>query len=96
MKIKNGVMIHPFAAMPIALQIVEPILKEHGQELIITSMMDGEHSDMSLHYTGLAVDLRIWDIQNPHLCVDKMQKALGDNYDVVLEDTHIHMEFDPE
>jgi hypothetical protein len=95
MKIKKGVQLHPGVAIPLALMIVEPILAKHGQELVITSMMDGEHRDMSLHYSGLAVDLRTWDLRNPRSCVDKMGRALGDNYDVVLEKDHIHLEYDP-
>jgi hypothetical protein len=27
---------------------------------------------------------------------ERMQFALGHDYDVVLEDTHIHVEFDPD
>ena len=95
MKIKDGVEIEPTVAIPIALQVVEPILKKHGQELVITSMLDGSHKINSKHYEGLAVDLRIWDIRHPASCVSKMKNALGSNYDVILEIDHIHLEFDP-
>jgi len=62
MKIKEGAKLEPTVAIPIALQVIEPILRKHGQELIITSMLDGKHMANSLHYKGLAVDLRIWDL----------------------------------
>jgi len=64
MKIKEGAKIHPSIAIAIATQIVQPILRKHGQELIITSMLDGKHMANSLHYKGLAVDLRIWDLHH--------------------------------
>jgi len=95
MKIKEGAKIHPSIAIAIATQIVQPILRKHGQELIITSMLDGKHMANSLHYKGLAVDLRIWDLHHKDSCVSKMQTALGSEYDVVLESDHIHLEFDP-
>ena len=95
MKIKEGVILSESSAIPIALQIIEPILKKHGQELVITSMMDGQHMTGSKHYEGQAVDLRIWDLHHKDSCVSKMRTALGENYDVVLESDHIHLEYDP-
>ena len=96
MKIKEGVKLDPHIAIAIALQIVEPILKKHGQELVITSMMDGTHMPSSLHYKGLAVDLRIWDLHHKDSCVSKIKNALGESYDVILEVDHIHLEYDPD
>lgn len=66
-------------------------------ELVVTSLRDGEHMAGSKHYEGEAFDLRIWafnDIQardyTAQLSVD-----LGDGYDVILHKTHIHVEYDP-
>lgn len=96
MKIKDGVSmsgVRPEIA--IALQIVEPILNTYGQETVVTSCMEGRHKRASAHYSGRAVDLRIWDITNKDKCMEYMQDALGRDYDVIMESNHIHLEFDP-
>ena len=71
--------------------------KEHNKELVITSARDGIHSAGSLHYYGLAVDLRIWgfSINTKHQIVKDLQDILGDGYDVILHESHIHVEYDP-
>ena len=68
-----------------------------GREAIITTARDGEHSRTSLHYRGRALDLRTRDLTESQktLYRDSLAEALGDDWDVVLETTHIHVEFDP-
>ncbi len=96
MKFKVGVSIAGVRPeISIALQVVEPILEKYGQEAVITSCMDGKHKRASAHYTGRAVDLRIWDITDKRKCVLDMQDALGKDFDVIMESDHIHLEFDP-
>lgn len=96
MMIKEGVAIAGVRPeIIIALQIVEPILESYGQELVITSCMEGKHKRGSAHYTGRAVDLRIWNITDAEACVRVCKNKLGDNYDIILEGNHIHLEFDP-
>lgn len=73
-------------------------------ELVITSVMDGKHSKYSLHYKGAAFDTRTWaDNRGNQLSKDDKKtfaqaykKALGPDWDVVVEDYHIHLEYDPE
>lgn len=67
----------------------------------ITSANDGHHMDDSLHYKDRGLDIRIKNIigdvkREAHLWAERMQVALGDDYDVVKEKDHIHIEFDPE
>lgn len=68
-----------------------------GEEysMTITSACDGKHMENSKHYSGNAIDIRTFDmnfaIYNKHL----IQNILGNDYDVVLEDNHIHIEYDP-
>ena len=94
--IKSGVAIHGLRPeVVLALLIVTPILGTYEQEMVITSALDGKHKRSSAHYTGRAVDLRIWTLTDQKQCVADMQKALGTDYDVVLEENHIHLEFDP-
>ena len=64
----------------------------------ITSAMDGTHMANSKHYTGDALDWRIWESNAAGLTdtiVDEMRYYLGSDYDVILESNHIHVEYDP-
>jgi formylmethanofuran dehydrogenase subunit B len=80
------------------------IFSEHGYDCVVTSVVDGEHSWGSLHYRGDAVDFRIkhvvtnngsWDDDKIRKIFEAIKAALPDDYDVVLEDDHIHVEFQP-
>ncbi len=65
----------------------------------ITSANDSKHMSGSFHYSNRAFDIRIWNVVGPNRqmaqqWVAKMQLALGDQYDIILETDHIHAEFD--
>jgi len=64
------------------------------QELVITSTFEGTHSERSLHYANLAVDIRSYKKWK------EVRKALRDKlgleYDIIAEPDHIHIEYDPE
>lgn len=83
----------------IGMSVAAQVYAEYGHTLTITSITDGKHSTHSLHYVGLAFDCRVWDFpsltEKRELC-GKLRGALGDEFDVVLESTHIHIEFDPD
>ena len=65
---------------------------EH-EELVITSTYEGTHSEASLHYANLAVDIRRG--KERMFAYNKIKRWLGIDYDVVLESDHIHIEYDP-
>ena len=67
---------------------LDALWKKHGMTLVVTSGMDGKHMTGSLHYKGLAADLRF-------PLRDEIKATLGPNWDVVWEKDHIHVEFDP-
>jgi len=79
----------------LAYVICEPILKAHGQPAVITSLCDGRHSRQSRHYIGMAMDLRTRDLEanDKRKVADLIADALGDEYFVLLEDTHLHLQF---
>lgn len=60
----------------------------HGLTLTVTAGTDGKHMEGSLHYKGLAADLRF-------PLRDEIKAALGQGWDVVWELDHIHIEYDP-
>ncbi len=65
-------------------------------ELIITAGNDGKHMVGSLHYKGYAIDLRLpKEGKNWGAIVAMIKAFLGENFDVILEKTHIHVEYDP-
>lgn len=63
--------------------------------MVITSITDGKHKEGSLHYKGLAFDLRLPRNIQPTIMANELRVALGSGFDVVLEADHIHVEFDP-
>ena len=98
LSLKSGVnCAHLSTGVLLGLLVAERVFDALGYKLVITSGLDGEHSKTSLHYAGEAVDLRTRHVQPQHLplIVDEIRKSLGENYDVVLEATHLHVEHQP-
>lgn len=105
MSIKPGVDLRGLQPqMAIAYTIACEIYARHGSTgmCVITSASDGVHGPNSLHYKGLALDLRTNNIIDAFLpvIVRELTAALGEQFDVVFEDSHgpnqhVHIEFDP-
>lgn len=99
MKIKEGVVL---AGLDIKMRRVlieaEDVWHFHGEELVVTSGLEGTHSAYSFHYYGLALDFRhrYFSEDVRKIAVEDLQLALGKSFDVVLEKTHIHVEYDPD
>lgn len=79
----------------IAIMEAENVFSALGVPLVITSCVDKKHSATSLHYAGAAVDLRIWNLQDPQHVADELNKRLGVDFDVLFEKDHIHIEWQP-
>jgi hypothetical protein len=103
--LKNDVIINGAHFDPVMVKIIDvaretaPML-EKGT-VWITSANDSEHMEGSLHYENRAFDIRIKNIigarnHEARLWAERMQVALGDDYDVLLEKDHIHVEYDPQ
>lgn len=82
-----------------ALNVAQRVYDELGYELVITSGTEPEanHKPGSLHYSGAAVDLRTRHMAeaDKKRAADLLRARLGAEFDVVLEQTHIHIEFQP-
>jgi len=74
-------------------EIASTVWNIEKKELVITSTYEGSHSEGSLHYANLAVDIQ--RAANGHILWQELRDELGLDYDVVLESTHIHIEYDP-
>ena len=96
MKLKKGVKVQGVRPeIVLALIAADRVYRENGAVMVVTSVVDGAHSATSLHYTGAGADLRRWNLPNPRKAADAISEALGDDYDVILEDDHIHIEYQP-
>jgi hypothetical protein len=98
MRIKPGVILDKLQSPMLRVLLATNVaFSRQGSEVTITSALDGEHMKGSLHYKGLALDFRTQGlplfIQNK--IVKEINSELGDDFDVVLEKTHLHIEFDP-
>ena len=79
-----------------ALVTADNIYKTMGQELVVTCGLDGLHSAGSLHYYGLAIDIRnrfFTDTEKARVLV-LLRDALGCSFQVAEHTTHIHIEYD--
>ncbi len=65
--------------------------------LVITACVDGRHTTGSLHYAGAAIDLRTRDLPPADVpkLIAQIKACMGDDFDVLLEVDHIHIEFQP-
>jgi hypothetical protein len=81
-----------------ALMAANQVWSENGQELVVTSALDGEHSPSSLHYYGYALDFRTryFDDKTLPKVIHEYSEALrylDVAYRMVVHDTHIHVEW---
>lgn len=93
--IKKGVRLHGIrSALVLAVVIADQVYEKLGHELVVTSVIDGTHSRTSLHYVGAAVDLRLPG-EDGIAARNRIARRLGQDFDVVLESNHIHIEWQP-
>jgi len=77
------------------LSALDKIYKRVHEDLVITSTYEGNHSAGSLHYANLAIDFRRPEDERIFVG-DELRKMLGNDYDIVFEADHVHVEYDPD
>lgn len=96
---KEGVRIdgiRPEAVLGIA--VAHSVYAQRGYPvMVVTSVVDGQHSAGSLHYSGNAFDLRTRTLRQEDInsVAEAIRNALPREFDVLVESTHIHVEFQP-
>jgi hypothetical protein len=103
-----NVVLSPLATW--ALSVASWLFVREGYTCTITSAHDGDtHADNSKHYAARqagggvdpnsadAFDLRTRQMPpaNKRAIGEELAAALGTDFDVILEDTHLHVEYDP-
>jgi len=83
-----------------ALYVADEVYKELGvkEGIVVTSGTDGKHSLTSLHYSGNAADIRTNTLPataSPATAAKMIKERLNVDFDVVVEPTHIHIEYQP-
>lgn len=97
LKLKTGVRL--LGVKPetvLAINITQSVYQAYGFECVITSLTEGRHSRGSRHYSGYGFDTRTRHLGDKKQAVyEAVRAALGQDFDVVLEPTHMHIEYDP-
>jgi len=88
----NGLKPETLLGMMIAKETFAPY------DFVITEVSPtGKHKNNSLHNVGYAFDCRTRHISRnkAELVIAQLQKNLGDEWDVILESDHAHLEYQP-
>lgn len=95
--IKPGVKLHPATVWAVAIPVIFEVFRGFEVTPVITSGIDGHHMPGSLHYVGQAFDFRTRHVPagDQAALVAHLKDALGEEFDVVLESSHVHIEWDP-
>ncbi len=95
---KDACAVHMSPQIGLAIVLAGKVFNEMGYDLVVTSVCDGKHGAGSMHYLGNAIDCRrrhlLAGAVNPLFLRlrEALPKDLG--FDVVLEKTHFHIEYD--
>ena len=82
--------------MVLATQIIAEVYAAYGVDCVVTSANDSEHMEGSKHGTGEALDYRTRDLTSEQQVnlTNTIIASLGQEFDVVLESDHLHVEYD--
>jgi len=86
--------LRPEAVLAIAL--IAPLFD--GLDAVLTHAIDGRHRRASLHYTGNAFDIDLTGDVSGDVgtsLVMKIVKVLDQDFDVIWENDHWHIEYQP-
>ncbi len=102
MRLKVGVKLN--GARPellVAMVIIDGVFVAPAlPDFVVTSVVDGKHSEKSSHWKGEAFDMRSrnWKPEDDSLrlvTLSKCRHRLGRDFDLVVEEDHWHCEWDP-
>ena len=79
----------------VSLIVAQSVYADHDQPFVCTAGLDSKHMAGSLHYVGLAIDIGLPAANLKTRILADLREALADDFDVVEEGDHIHIEFQP-
>lgn len=95
MLIKDGVSIGGVRPeLLFGLMVANGLFGAVGEVFVITSVTDGERGGLSYHPGGFAFDCRLPVEVSAEGMTQRLAQSLGAEFDVVLEDDHIHVEYE--
>ncbi len=92
----EGQLLHPVWD-DYGLREIEDIFKQYNSPTVITSAWEGKHGKGSLHPKGRALDFRTRLVKKylREALTSDIDDMLGQDFDVVFEGDHLHVEYDP-
>lgn len=94
LRFKDGVSL--YGLQPEMLWALDRCVEAWEGDVTVTSARGDKHSVGSKHYSGYAVDLRTRDLNESQIrIILEALRFILHGYDVILESTHIHIEYDP-
>ena len=99
LKIKHGVKLSGIRPeILVGMMVAKDVVDAHNIDCVITCGLDGKHMAHSKHITGFAIDLRSREFTKEQIddVLHLLKTNLGEEFDVLFEGNHFHVEFDPE
>jgi hypothetical protein len=96
-RLKPGVRLYGMRPeIAVGMSMASSVYESHGLDMVVTSVADGTHNRKSLHYKGLAFDVRTrnMDVVQQNAVVTDLERVMPTGWDIVLESDHIHVEYD--
>ncbi len=97
-RIKAGVKIDALQPqIVLAISVADSFLRGINRDCWLTSVNEGAHVRTSMHHLGMAVDFRRRHLTSieAETFAGHLRSALGPQFDVILTDTHVHVEYQP-
>lgn len=98
LSIKKGAEVNALTVPALlALIVVNEVYTKYGFDCVLTEGSGGKHGRASLHYVGNAIDIRTRNVPASAVegIAEDIRNALGEQYDVIVEGTHLHIEYQP-
>jgi hypothetical protein len=88
---------HLETASAVVLTVVEQVYQSRGKDPELTSHDDDPHGTSSRHWYGGGWDFGTRGLGNndKQIISNELEARLGRDFDVVLEQDHIHIEWEP-